>query len=47
MPPLSLMLDAIAAQRQELSRLRREKIIGDDVLRRIEHELDLPEAMLV
>jgi len=47
LPPLSLMLDAIAAQRQELSRLRREKIIGDDVLHRIEHELDLPEAMLV
>jgi hypothetical protein len=41
------MLQAIAAQRRELIRLRREKIIGDDVLHRIERELDLHEAMLV
>ena len=41
-----LLLAAIAAQRRELIRLRRKRAIGDDVMHRIERELDLQEAML-
>lgn len=37
----------IAAQRRELLVLRRKKQIGDAVFHRVEHELDLQEAVLV
>ena len=36
----------IAAQRRALVALRREGAIGDDVLHKIERELDLEEARL-
>lgn len=41
-----LLRAAIAAQRRELLHLRRKRAIGDDVMHRIEGELDLQEAML-
>jgi hypothetical protein len=37
---------AIGAQRREFIRLRHDRAIGDDVLHRIERELDLQEAVL-
>jgi CPA1 family monovalent cation:H+ antiporter len=37
---------AVAAQRRALIKMRREGEIGDDVLHRIEHELDLEEVRL-
>ena len=37
---------AIAAQRRALIEMRREGRIGDDVLHKIEHELDLEEVRL-
>lgn len=37
---------AIAAQREMLLRLRDQGVIGDDVLREIEHDLDLEESRL-
>ena len=39
--------EVIAAQRRELLRLRRQKAVGDTVVHRVEHELDLQEAILV
>ncbi|MGH7499860.1 MAG: Na+/H+ antiporter [Gemmatimonadales bacterium] len=36
----------IGAERAELIRLRDENVIGDDVLRRIQHELDLEHMLL-
>jgi hypothetical protein len=38
--------DVIAAERQELVNLRDEGVIGDDVMRDVQHDLDL-EQMLV
>jgi CPA1 family monovalent cation:H+ antiporter len=37
---------AIAAERRRLLKLRRDRIIGDEVLRRIQYELDLEEMRL-
>jgi len=39
-------LDVVAAQRKELIRLRDQDVIGDDVLRKLQHELDLQEVLL-
>jgi CPA1 family monovalent cation:H+ antiporter len=39
-------LDVVSAQRTELIRLRDEDTIGDDVLRKLQHELDLEEVLL-
>ena len=36
----------IRAEREELIRLRDENVIGDDVLRGIQHELDLEQMLL-
>ena len=48
--PLALTTDlrrtAIEAQRRRLLTLRDEEIIGDDVLHRLQHELDLEELRL-
>jgi Na+/H+ antiporter len=41
-----LMHEIFAAQRQELVRLRNTREISADVMRRVEHELDLEEARL-
>jgi CPA1 family monovalent cation:H+ antiporter len=42
-----VMRQAIQAQRDMLGRLRDQGVIGDDVLRHLEHELDHEEARLV
>ncbi|MEA2709613.1 MAG: monovalent cation/hydrogen antiporter [Phycisphaerales bacterium] len=42
-----VMREAIQAQRDMLSRLRDQGVIGDDVLRHLEHELDHEEARLL
>jgi monovalent cation/hydrogen antiporter len=39
-----LMLELIGAERKELVRLRNEGVIGDEVLHRIESQLDMEEA---
>lgn len=39
-------LDVVTAQRLELIRLRDKDVIGDDVLRKLQHELDLQEVLL-
>jgi CPA1 family monovalent cation:H+ antiporter len=39
-------LDLVTAQRVELIRLRDEYIIGDDVMQKLQHELDLEEVLL-
>ena len=36
--------ESIAAQREQLLELRNQEVIGDDVLHRIQHELDLEES---
>jgi monovalent cation/hydrogen antiporter len=41
-----LMHEIYAAQRQELVRLRNERRISAEVMRRVEHELDLEESRL-
>jgi CPA1 family monovalent cation:H+ antiporter len=41
-----LMHEIFAAQRQELVRLRNTREISADVMRRVEHELDLEESRL-
>ena len=41
------MREAIQAQRDMLGRLRDQGVIGDDVLRHLEHELDHEEARLI
>lgn len=41
-----LLREIIAAQRQALVQLRREARIGDDVLRRVQRDLDLEESRL-
>lgn len=38
--------EAIAAQREQLVELRNREVIGDDVLHRIQHELDIEEMRL-
>ena len=38
-----LRLESLVAQREKLLALRREEAIGDDVLHRLQHELDLEE----
>ena len=42
-----VMREAIQAQRDMLGRLRDQGVIGDDVLRHLEHELDHEEARLI
>lgn len=37
---------AVEAQRQQLLRLRDEEVIGDDVLHRLQHELDLEDVRM-
>jgi CPA1 family monovalent cation:H+ antiporter len=39
-------LDIVTAQRVELIRLRDEDVIGDDIHRKLQHELDLEEVLL-
>ena len=41
-----LMHEIFAAQRQELVRLRNTREISAEVMRRVEHELDLEESRL-
>ena len=41
-----LMHEVYAAQRQELVRLRNTRQISGEVMRRVEHELDLEESRL-
>lgn len=41
-----LRLQMIAAERAEVVRLRDEDVIGDDVMRRIQEDLDLEEVLL-
>jgi Na+/H+ antiporter len=41
-----LRRESIAAQREQLLDLRRREVIGDDVLHRIQHELDIEEMRL-
>ena len=38
--------EVIAAQREAIERLRREGHISDEVMRRVEYELDLEELRL-
>ncbi len=40
----SLRKSMISGQRQALLELRRKRLIGDDVVHKIEHELDIEEA---
>ncbi len=42
----SLRKEALDAQREELLRLWKEEVIGDDVLHRLQHELDLEDMRL-
>jgi hypothetical protein len=42
-----VMRQAIQAQRDMLGRLRDQGVIGDDVLRHLEHELDHEEARML
>ncbi|WP_447641724.1 MULTISPECIES: Na+/H+ antiporter [Chitinophagaceae] len=42
----SILLDIYETQRQELYRLRRERSYSDEVIRRVEWELDMDEAKL-
>jgi monovalent cation/hydrogen antiporter len=44
---LQLFLDALRVERETAIRLRDESRINDEVLRRIEHELDLAESRLM
>ena len=44
---LQLFLDALRVERETAIRLRDESLINDEVLRRIEHELDLAESRLM
>jgi CPA1 family monovalent cation:H+ antiporter len=39
-------LEVVSAQRRELIRLRDDEVIGDDVLNKLQHELDLQEVLL-
>src|SRR5262249_52400922 len=39
-------LDVVSAQREEMIRLRDAGDIGDDVLQKLQHELDLEEVLL-
>jgi hypothetical protein len=41
---ISLVRDALAAERRTLHRLRNEGTIGDEVLRHLERELDLTDV---
>jgi hypothetical protein len=41
-----VLRSAIRAQRRELLRLRYDSVIGDDVMHRIERDLDLQDSML-
>jgi CPA1 family monovalent cation:H+ antiporter len=38
--------EALQAERRMLVKLRDDGVIGDDILRRVEHELDLEESQL-
>jgi hypothetical protein len=42
----ALRKEALDVQRRRLLRLRNEEVIGDDVLHRIQHELDLEDLGL-
>jgi hypothetical protein len=44
---LRIVSSVIEAQRGILEELRREGVIADDVMRRVEHELDLEEGRLL
>ena len=37
---------ALEAQREQLLKLRDEEVIGDDVLHRLQHELDLEDVRM-
>jgi hypothetical protein len=42
----TLRREALDVQRDQLLRLRKEEVIGDDVLQRIQYDLDLEEMAL-
>jgi CPA1 family monovalent cation:H+ antiporter len=43
----NLQQDALLVERQTILQLRNERVINDDVLRRIQRDLDLAEARLI
>lgn len=44
---MKIQKDLIQKERQEIKRLRKEKKVGEEVLRKIEYELDLEESRLM
>lgn len=44
---MKIQKDLIQKERQEIKRLRKAKKVGEEVLRKIEHELDLDESRLM
>jgi monovalent cation/hydrogen antiporter len=45
-PYIRLQIEALKVERQTILDLRNERVINDEVMRRIEHDLDLAEARL-